>query len=200
MLSIIFATFLISDSPKPWFDPHIPDPYLGFGFSLNKQNISKGDDVTGTVTSHDSSFKMMSAIGVPFEVNHLEFEDFRPMRLILNPELLLGVDFFGFGLMFGPDMSMPIGDFQVPNGWFWGAQFGPFYSELTSEDLVQSKATTALVGSFYFGPQFDIRDKALFRFQINPKIYVGKIAAGFARSEWSDLMGLALFFNAQVQF
>lgn len=197
MITLAFFTFLVAD---PWIQLHRPEPYVGFGFSMNKQNVSKGDTSTGLETSRDSYYKTFASVSVPFKINEFEIFDLRTLRLMLNPEFILGVDYYGGSLLFGPEMMMPTNDLHVPNGYFWGLQIGPHLSTFSAQDVVGNQDTTALAINPYFGPYFNVRDWFALKVQVNPKFFVGRIARGGFRSEWSDLMGFALFFNLQAQF
>lgn len=197
MITLIFATFLISD---PWFKPRIPEPYLGFGFSLNKQHILIGDSVSGAISERKTTYKTVASLGIPFQFNEFEIFGSRTMRLILLPEFLLGIDVWGASMGVGPEMYLPLSDYQIPNGWFWGVQVGPFYSNISDPTVISNKTTTALVTNLYFGPQFDFGNACSLKLQVNPKFYFGRMAPGLVQSEWSDVIGAALFFNAQLRF
>jgi hypothetical protein len=197
MITILIASFLISE---PVVKPHRPEPYMGVGVSLTPQNYTSGDPATGAVTDRITNRKVMGSIGIPFQINEFEVFDSRQMRLMLNSELLYGVDFWGASLAFGPEMYIPFGAYQIPDGLFWGIQAGGFYGSILADNIVGNKTTTAALVNFYFGPQFDFGNAVSLKIQFNPKFYFGRVARGALRSEWSDLMGSALFFNAQLQF
>lgn len=198
MTALALAIALIQSN----YDVKIPDPYLGYGASMN---AFKQVETSGTVIARRRKFVNMA---LPFKVLAKgERDPYQPYYVVV-PELAWYNDLIQVNIAGGFEGGWPLG-YRSAVSMFWGAQAGFHYSILrvpnypneygtimSSED----KTSVALLTNFYLGPKFDLNEKYAIRFQINPKVMLGKVAFNSLRTEFFKYMGMSLSFNLQFEF
>jgi hypothetical protein len=203
MISLIVSTLIPFILVTNDFEFKKFQPYLGVQVSAFPDKVEESGNVY-------KRHKKFLTLGLPYNAKEYNIGDLRPISLLTLPEFVFHQDLFQMNLGVGPEMRIPLSQSVQPSGFFFGGQLGFFwlwyYAPGTHQNDQGEPFTSSdqlSIGPWintYFGPEFDILGKYLFKLQINPKFYFGRISRHLFRIQNSQYVGMTLGVNLQLQF
>jgi len=174
------------------FEPTLGVTFAPFPF------YTKNLDGPYRTTRHSKMF----VLALPNKIKTWPSEDYSepPMHLVLFPELDIGSHILAGNLGAGFETKLSMGWHQNPAALQIGGHTG-FYGSYIIDNLHAGGRTSyAMFFNFVFGPEWDFRDSVALKFQINPKLVLGKLARRTIQTTFMRNLGVTLGLNLQLEF